>query len=184
MNILHEYKDVIIEIFKTTPAWIALIISIISPILNKKLEIENKKVTFLFSKRLDIFENHFRKLYEFRNIVINLVAVLLYHYEHHEYTNVDDINAVEEQLQKAWNEIRLNEASLWLIADSELLKLKEPILDSVKGFFQKRSSLSQNGILRLNKQDLEELIYLAKSLQNSIGKILETYREMFSINKK
>ena len=59
MNILHEYKDVIIEIFKTTPAWIALIISIISPILNKKLEIENKKVTFLFSKRLDIFENHF-----------------------------------------------------------------------------------------------------------------------------
>lgn len=182
MNIFNRYKDVIIEVFRSSPAWIALIISIISPLLNKKLDIEKDKVNFLLSKKFEIFENHFKKLYEFRNIVIDFIAVLLQHYEHQEATNIEDINATKEQMHNLWNEIRLNEASLWLVAEYEQLRLKSSILNSVKEIFQKINSLNNEGVLVLNQNNLKEMISLAKNLQDAISNLLNEYRKILSIN--
>ena len=109
------------------------------------------------------------------------MAILLKHYDNEEYTQINDINEAKENLDQAWDEIRVNESSLWLVADLEHLKLKEPVLDATRKLFQQIDKLSQNGVLRLNKENLEELIYLAKALQDAIGKIIEAYRKTFSV---
>ena len=183
MSILSNNKDLIIEIFRTSPAWIALVISVVSPILYKKIELEKSKANFLFSKRFDIFQNYFGKLYIFRNSIINLISILLYHIEHSEFIDLTDVNTAKENLYNIWNDIKLSESCLWLLSDYKVLKLKGSISKSTKIFFQKIDLLSQNGVLKLNEQSIKELIELAKNTQNSIAEILNEFRKEMTIDK-
>lgn len=181
LSILQHNKDIVIEIFRSSPAWIALIISIISPLINKKLEIEKSKVNFLYLKKYDIFEIHFKNLYELRRAIINLISILMFHYEHENCKDVNDINIAKNKLYETWDEVKISEASLWLIADFDQLRLKEPLLSAMKDLYIKINSLIQDGILILNLHDIEELISLAKNIQEPIVQTLESYREVFSI---
>lgn len=181
LSILQHNKDIVIEVFKSSPAWIALIISIISPLINKQLEIEKSKVNFLFSKRFDIIEKHFNKLYELRNATIELISTLMYNYENENITDVSKINTKNEILHNKWDEVKISEASLWLIADIHQVQLKESLTIAIKAFFKKFNSLSYKGTLELTKKDIEELITLAKKIQEPIAQTLEMYREVFSI---
>lgn len=104
--ILHNNRDLVIEIIKALPAFIALIITLVVPLINKNLEIQKNKANFIYAKRFDIFEKHFNKLYELRNATIELISTLMYHYEHESYTDVSDINLAKDVLYNNWNEVK------------------------------------------------------------------------------
>lgn len=176
-------KEVTIELIRSLPAWIALGITLIAPLINKKIDIEKDKVNFLFSKRYDVFTKHFNKLYEFRSALTNLIAVLMCCRNEPEKDFVDILNENIKEAYVKWEEVSLNEASLWLFAEYEQLNNKNNLLLSVQQFFHKLKSLQENETLQLSEQDIIELAKAGEDIQVPITHILQYYRNTINLKK-
>lgn len=176
-------KDIFIEFFKSSPAWIALIIALITPIINKKLDIEKNNALFIFTKRYEIFTTHFNKLYEFRMALKNLLATLMRCCNEPDKDLVEILNNDINELYIKWEEVSLSEASLWLFAEYQQLNKKGDLLASVRHFYNKLNSLQSNDTIGISEHDVMQLITLGEEIQTPIAQILEYYRDTLNIKE-
>ena len=177
-------KEIILRFFDICPSLIALIIALLTPLINKKLDIEKNEVQFLFAKKYEIFTKHFEKLYEFRNALKNLIATLMCCYNEPDKVLVDILNNDIKELYFRWDEVHLSEASLWLFAEYKQLNKNSDLLVNVKHFYEKLNTLQNNNVLSISENDLTQLIKLGESIQIPISQILDYYRDKLNFQKQ
>ena len=168
-------QGVWVEFFRTSPAWIALIISFVLPFITKKLEIEKMHKQFIFEEKYKIYTSHFSKLYQFNNSIKNFLIVINKALTG-EAKSIDIIEAKEE-LSKSWNDIKNYEAKLWIIAPNNILELRKQLLTLIKELNIKIRSLENDKGFDFSSVDLQQLTTIADNIQVPLSQYLQYYRE-------
>lgn len=171
-----------IEILKTSPAWIALFISLVVPFLTKKLDIEKANKLFMFQEKYKIYSEHFTQLYLFNNTLKSLLSLMM-HFTLNENEEIDkqefcaELNKKIEDFYKEWAKIKDKEAKIWLVADFETLTKKTDLMNTVANFSKALNMLEVSGVFSIDKSTVNNLIALGENIQSPISEYLKKYRE-------
>lgn len=171
----NDGSSVWIEFFRNSPAWIALLISFVLPFITKKLEIEKMHKQFIFEEKYKIYMAHFAKLYEFNNSTKSCLVVL--NKALNGQARSDDITETIRELHISWNNIKNYEASLWILAPSNVLEVRKELLTLVKELNVSISNIENENGFEFTSEDLKNLIEIAKKMQNPLSQYLQYYRD-------
>lgn len=171
-------EDLGLELIKTSPAWIALIISLGLPFLTKKLEIEKSQKMFIFQEQYKAYCEHFDKLCLY-NIALRELLVEIKLNTDEKIDNINEIRKASEKLFLSWEEINRVESRLWLIAPNTILEKKNELIDKVRNFNSKLD-ISDS---KITKENLAEMQKLAQDIQTPLSEYLKEYREQLRIKK-
>lgn len=179
LNFINSHQNVIynliVEIIRSFPAWIALAITLILPNKTKKLDIEKMHKQFIFEEKYKIYTEHFSKLYDFNNSVKTFLAILNGVLKA-SYDGSDIVEA-KQNLYSSWDNIKNYEAKLWIIALEHILQLRTKLLFIIKELKTKINSIENNGIIQYSTNDLNELIKIAENIQVPLSQYLAYYRK-------
>lgn len=174
-------KELIIELIRATPAYIALIISIVVPFFTKKLDIEKTNSLFLIQERYKIYKEHFKQLQAFNTSLKLLLSTLLII---HKSNNDLDMDTIKIELQtniknfyNEWSSMNNKDSDMWLVADYEILVNNSNLLKLVSTFSNVLNLLNKDGVFTIEKSSLEKLIDIAKEIQEIIAEYLKKYRK-------
>lgn len=174
-----QNQDLIIEMLKSSPAWIALIISLVVPFITKKLEIEKANKFFIFKEKYHIYSIHFEKLHSFNESIKKVLVTLgLCLSSEADTPECSDLSQNISEMHSTWNEIKYAEAKLWLVAKEEVLKNRNVLLASVSSFNKSLNTIDLNSEI-ITKEKLMELVSLAEKIQDPLSQYIKFYREEF-----
>lgn len=168
-------NNLVIELLRTLPAWIALIISLTVPFITKKLEIEKAYKQFIFQEKYKIYSEHFSMLHYFNNTIKNFLVIL--NKALSEGATIEEIIQAKTNLYSSWEDIKKCEAKLWIIAPEHILALRAELLLKMRNLNSKISSLGNQNSLAFDNKDLSNLITLSTELQTPFSQYLEYYRK-------
>lgn len=185
-NFLSTHSETLLKlgykILETTPAWIALIISIVLPFLTRKLDLEKSYKLFIFQEKYKIYTEHFKQLFAFNNKLKTLLGTLLI-FTQERNLSIDanelciDLNKKIQDFYSEWSKIKEKEALIWLVSDFENLATKNDLLKLVSDFSNELDSLNCEGVLSVSPENIKKLIQIGTEIQTPISKYLKHYRE-------
>ncbi len=167
-----------LELLKTSPAWIALIISLSLPFLTKTLEIEKSQKLFIYEEQYKAYCEHFDKLYLYNNALRELLVEIKLNTDER-IDNTHEIIRATEKLFFSWEEINRVESRLWLIAPNTILEKKNNLIDKVRIFNNQLNKFDY----QITPENLEHMLQLAQDIQTPLSEYIKEYREELKIMK-
>ncbi len=168
-------NDLLIEFLRSCPAWIALIITLVVPLITKKIDIEKANKQFLFQEKYKSYVEHFCKLHKFNHSVIEFLAQLN-QYTDGSIVNTDDIEFFIKELYTAWHDIKHCDAKLWIIAPKDILKIRTSLSEFMLKFSKELNNIKKNNA-QLDKESFIKLIEIAHNMQTPLSDYIGHYRK-------
>lgn len=161
-----------VEIIKTFPAWIALIISLVLPFITKKLEIEKAQKLFIYQEKYKAYCEHFDKLCLYNKVLRTLLVHIKLHLDKNIENNEKFIETVEN-LYSSWDDVNRLESRLWLIAPNDVLEIKDELRKLVSKLNEKLNIFDSS----ITEVNFYELKTIAENIQQPLSEYLEQYRK-------
>lgn len=170
--------DILIEFLRSSPAFIALIITLITPFINKKLEIEKQHQEFIYKEKYKIYSKHFTCLHQFNQAIKNLAVTLN---SINKNSDIDPkmkfncINNAINEIDEAWLNIKQQEAMLWLLAPNNILDLRAKLLNKVS--LLKKVAFKVKNKNEVSDADIKDIMNCSHDIQVPLGEYLQYYRK-------